>query len=352
MVVFKDSYKNTETSMLVYPSFEYFKQHKDELPIRVHSECLTGNIFHSMHCDCGFQLDKSMEIISEDLQGGAIIYAVSQEGRGIGLYNKIKAYNIQQTQNVDTYEANVMLGFKEDERNYSEVITILKFLKVGKLNLLSNNPEKEEHFKKHFEVEIKPFEINKTNLNEKYITSKINKGKMLPESPTSLKTYFKTDSFEKKLYTNESVNKDIKGNIAIVSTCWNKPHIDILKNNVLNELKNYCLKDPGSFLEVDEFSVPGSWELPVTAKLLSKFNKYDVIIVLGVLIKGETKHFEYISKNVFNGLMNVQIESEIPIINGVLTVLAEHQILERYPLGKDWATSAIQMIQIKNFDKQ
>jgi len=111
----------------------------DSILTRVHSSCMTGDIFGSMRCDCGPQLHKAMQMIEKE--GRGVIVYMSQEGRGIGLFNKIKAYKLQE-QGLDTIEANIALGFNEDERDYGIGAQILKELGVTKMRLLTNNPIK------------------------------------------------------------------------------------------------------------------------------------------------------------------------------------------------------------------
>jgi 3,4-dihydroxy 2-butanone 4-phosphate synthase/GTP cyclohydrolase II len=135
LVAYKQTTNGQEHLALVKGQWD-----KDEpILVRVHSSCLTGDIFGSCRCDCGAQLHRSMEMI-EKAGKGVIVY-MNQEGRGIGLLNKLKAYKLQE-EGMDTVEANIELGFKMDERDYGVGAQILRDLGVSKILLLSNNPKK------------------------------------------------------------------------------------------------------------------------------------------------------------------------------------------------------------------
>ena len=140
----------------------------DEPIVRVHSECLTGDALGSVKCDCGEQLAYAQELIAKE--GGMIIYH-RQEGRNIGLLNKVNAYALQD-KGFDTVEANHQLGFKADERTYEVVEFILKYLGIKKLRLLTNNPRKIESLGEIEIVERLPIQITPNPYNEEYLKVK------------------------------------------------------------------------------------------------------------------------------------------------------------------------------------
>ena len=151
---------------------------KNTIPnIRVHSSCLTGDLMGSQKCDCGYQLDTSIDYMSKSKSIGVLIY-LNQEGRGLGIHNKIISYNIQD-HGYNTYEADKILGFSGDERNYKAASKILKFFKFKKVNLITNNPEKIDSLKDN------GFIINKTirikpgisKFNKNYLITKKKIGK-------------------------------------------------------------------------------------------------------------------------------------------------------------------------------
>lgn len=130
------AYKDGCQEHLAIMSLDFFEL---EAPLfRIHSECLTGDALGSLKCDCNNQLHQALEIIAKE--GGLVVYH-RQEGRNIGLLNKINAYNLQD-EGLNTIEANLKLGFKEDERNYEAVLFILKDLGVKKVKMITNNPNK------------------------------------------------------------------------------------------------------------------------------------------------------------------------------------------------------------------
>jgi 3,4-dihydroxy 2-butanone 4-phosphate synthase/GTP cyclohydrolase II len=146
----------------------------DPVLVRVHSSCFTGDILGSLRCDCGDQLHSAMKMVEEE--GTGVILYMNQEGRGIGLLNKLKAYRLQE-QGMDTVEANLHLGFQMDQRDYGVGAQILRYLGVTKLKLITNNPKKRVGLIGYgLEiVENVPIKIDPNPHNEKYLQTKRDK---------------------------------------------------------------------------------------------------------------------------------------------------------------------------------
>lgn len=166
MILFKSQFDNHEHFILYKPVVD-----TKQIPlVRIHSECITGDLFGSLKCDCGPQLHHALSLISE--HGGVLIY-LRQEGRGIGLKNKLKAYALQE-KGLDTVEANISLGLPIDKRDYSIAYQILKQLDIKRIRLITNNPQKMDMLK-FYGIEIVERIVSKTPLNpenENYIKIK------------------------------------------------------------------------------------------------------------------------------------------------------------------------------------
>ena len=151
---------------------------EDIVLVRIHSECMTGDVFGSKRCECGDQLAMALETIgSADM--GVLVY-LRQEGRGIGLVEKLKAYNLQD-EGLDTFEANLALGHAPDERDFSDAISILKSIGVTQVRLLTNNPQKVEAFNQSGieVVERLPLQATETPENSAYLKAKRQIGHIL-----------------------------------------------------------------------------------------------------------------------------------------------------------------------------
>ncbi|UCA60994.1 MULTISPECIES: GTP cyclohydrolase II [Chryseobacterium] len=138
--------------------------------VRFHSECITGEVFHSKKCECGQQLDAAMKYMSEN--GGVIIY-LRQEGRNIGIINKLRAYALQE-EGFDTVEANLKLGLPADGRNFDIAVEMLNILEISEINLLTNNPDKIRSIENSGIILNSriPLEIDSNEVNESYLAKK------------------------------------------------------------------------------------------------------------------------------------------------------------------------------------
>ena len=170
LIAFKETLSGAEHLALVKGSWEK----EEPVLTRVHSSCFTGDILGSLRCDCGEQLHKAMRMV--EAAGKGVILYMNQEGRGIGLINKLKAYQLQEA-GMDTVEANLKLGFGMDERDYGVGAQILRALGITKLKLMSNNPRKRAGLKGYgLEiVDTVPIEVVPNPHNEKYLTTKRDK---------------------------------------------------------------------------------------------------------------------------------------------------------------------------------
>ena len=146
----------------------------DAVLVRVHSECLTGDVFGSTRCDCGPQLDAALKAIVE--KGWGVLLYLRQEGRGIGLHAKIQAYHLQD-EGADTLDANLMLGLPADGRNYAVAVDMLENLGVTSVNLMTNNPEKVAQLQ-DLGIEVQdrsPLVVGVSEHNRGYLTTKVEK---------------------------------------------------------------------------------------------------------------------------------------------------------------------------------
>jgi 3,4-dihydroxy 2-butanone 4-phosphate synthase/GTP cyclohydrolase II len=180
MYIFKSELLKQEHVAII--KGETTKLKNPETLVRVHSECFTGDIFGSLRCDCGEQLAASLKAI-EEKGSGAIIY-LRQEGRGIGLFNKVRAYQLQD-KGMDTAEANLHLGFPVDLRDYTMASQILRYFEITDMKLMTNNPQKIEGLTKlgHNKIERYPLEIDANTKNAQYLfTKKTKLGHLLKQT--------------------------------------------------------------------------------------------------------------------------------------------------------------------------
>src|ERR687891_308547 len=248
--------------------------------VRVHSECLTGDTFGSLRCDCGEQLESSLAQIETEGRG-AVVY-LAQEGRGIGLLNKLKAYKLQDT-GLDTVDANLELGLPVDLRDYGIGAQILSDLGLSSIRILTNNPKKIRGLEGYglSVTEQIPIVHAANPHNERYLQAKRDRlGHTLHHQGLALDEQMVHDEHER------------------------------------------------------DRDVAGAFELPLAAAYLASTERYDGVACLGAVIRGETDHYDYVCSEAARGIQDVQLRTGVPCAFGVLTVENMDQALARAGGGK------------------
>lgn len=300
---------------------------KENLPFRLHSGCITGDIFCSKRCDCGFQLDYFFNIMNDN-DDALLLYVPLDEGRGIGLFEKLKAYSLIEKKHLNTFEANTNLNKPEDNRNFDYIDDILNYFNIKSINIYTNNPDKITSNKISNIINI-PLKIEEFNFS--YLQTKQN---------------VKNHSLKIENYINiEKSNKSLNNkNIVILHTKWNQKYVKELVNGFCNKLNEYG-KNNYIFKQVS-----GAFDLISGAINLIKennLNNIDCFIFIGILLKGETSHYDFLMNSLGNGLQQFQLKYEKPIINGVLTCENEEQIKNRTLFnnhGVHWATALVELM--------
>jgi len=296
------------------------------VPVRVHSECFTGDILGSKRCDCGQQLHKFLRIMNAETCG-VLLYIRGHEGRGIGLSNKIRAYKLQD-EGLDTVEANLKLGLPVDQRTYDDSLAVIRLLGVKSVRLYTNNPDKMQALEP-ITKEVIALASVPCERNMFYLNTKLRKLK----HRTVLETF--------KLPPMNAEASKVR--IGVVYAMWNKYFVDELLREAEMELDRKGVQH-------SKMAVPGANELISGARALLKRRCFDSIIVLGLLIRGSTDLYEATCGAVMTGLTELNASQDTPVITGVLMCRDEDQAHERTH-GKDnpakaWADTALHMALI------
>ncbi len=306
---------------------------------RIHSECFTGDVLGSKQCDCGPQLNTSLKKIFEN-GSGVIAFPAGHEGRGIGLVSKIKAYRAQKLYSIDTYEANKILGYDEDHRDYDEILSIFNYLRIDNISIMTENREKIEAFKS-ITTNIIKLDVGSNHINSSYVKVKREKNR-IASSHVKEKKETKINEFNttKVVVTDEMKSKKI----LILDTAWHHESVNKMVIDIKNTLIDRGLKSSSIY----RVTVPGCFD--TISKLNMIHHDYDCIICVGFLLLGETDHYQYTSAGVMQGLILTSIKIEKPIINAICNCHNQDQISSKADSSSGTAQSfAISaLIQISN----
>ncbi len=264
--------------------------------VRVHSECLTGDVFHSLRCDCGEQLESALSMIEHEGQG--VLLYLSQEGRGIGLLNKLRAYRLQE-EGLDTVEANERLGLPADLRDYGIGAQILVDLGLGSIRILTNNPKKIrglEGYGLSVSAQL-PIEHAPNEHNKAYLRTKAQRmGHTLHHQGLNLD--------EELLHERAARARGaVSERFAIAVGRFYGELAARLEAGARGAFEEAGVGD------VEVLEVPGAFELPLAAHYAAGSGRFAGVACLGAVIRGETDHYDFVCEQAAAGIMRVQLET-------------------------------------------
>jgi 3,4-dihydroxy 2-butanone 4-phosphate synthase/GTP cyclohydrolase II len=314
---------------------------KFKVPVRVHSECFTGDILASLRCDCGPQLHNYMREVMGKQSPSCLIYVRGHEGRGIGLANKVKCYRLQDEEHLDTVDANLRLGFQDDHRTFGDCREALFQLGVRSVSLYTNNPGKASALGDDLVGEVVALPSVPNGVNDSYLLTKQNRMKH--------KTVIETMKWNELLSTPSAGQKgelpSVK--IAVVSAIWNDEYVSDMLSACLSELAS-------NNVQVEAIRVPGAMDLVAGAKCCVRRHKdVKAVIAIGVLIRGDTDIYENNCAALASSVSHLNtMEGMPPVVSGILMYKSEAQACARLEsdesrkLGVSWAKSAISMARL------
>ena len=286
--------------------------------VRVHSECLTGDVFHSLRCDCGEQLESALSMIEREGQG--VLLYLSQEGRGIGLLNKLRAYRLQED-GLDTVEANERLGLPADLRDYGIGAQILVDLGLSSIRILTNNPKKIrglEGYGLSVSGQI-PIEHAPNEHNQAYLRTKAERmGHTLHHQGLNL---------DEELLHSRARPRRARAAPAVTTfaIAVARFYEDLAERLVAGASARFA---EDGHTDVEVFDVPGAFELPLAASYAARSGRFAGVACLGAVIRGDTDHYEHVCAETARGVMQVQLDTGVPCAFGVLTCETMQQALD------------------------
>jgi len=329
---------------------------KEDVAIRIHSECFTGDVLRSAKCDCGLQLEKFFTVM-ENEPYAVLLYVKGHEGRGIGLAAKLHAYRLQEEENLDTVDSNTRLGYAPDLRSYRGIVSIFQTLGIKSVKVFSNNKEKIEAVRQVMPARRAPLKTVALKTNREYLITK-------EERMEHLETMVSDDEgqhtlLEEEDESDESPQEALPGpaavpiewprfgdyagfRVVLVSTAWNP--------ECARQLVQGCESVLASAkCSVSLIEVPGALDLVAGCKKVAEAqNPPSVIVALGTYVKGDTDTSQMHYQATVSGIQELNVVSAVPVVSGVVFCNSKEDAVKRCTaeMGGQWAKNALQMISV------
>jgi len=305
---------------------------QENVAVRIHSECFTGDVLRSAKCDCGLQLEKFFSVMQQE-SSAVLLYVKGHEGRGIGLAAKFDAYRLQEEQHLDTVDSNVQLGFKPDLRSYHSIARIIPALGIKSVRLFTNNREKIAAVQDVVPVTHEPCQTVPLTSNKGYLKTKEER----MDHMTTMVKEERPNPIEWPCFGDYTGFR-----VGIVSTAWKQAHSNLLLEGCEGVLR--AAKCAVSLVEV-----PGAMDLVSGCRSMVKCESAPhAVVALGTFIRGDTESAQMQYQATIDALQQLNAVSSVPIISGVVFCNSNHDVGERSnaAVGSEWAKSALQMISV------
>ena len=315
---------------------------QEDVLVRVHSECLTGDVFHSLRCDCGQQLEDALLRIEQE--GRGVLLYLAQEGRGIGLLNKLRAYRLQE-EGLDTVDANMELGLPADLRDYGIGAQILVDLGLSSIRLLTNNPKKIVGLEGYGLTVTDQVPIEHAARRAQPRLPAREEGAARPPAPSPGPRARRGDD-PRGAHPGPRAGAAESGPVRpgpgasppgrrLTWRTSTRPASAASTRSWPSgsrRARGACSRRRAPTVEVHD--VPGAFELPLAARLCADTGRYAGVACLGAVIRGETDHYDYVCSEAASGIARVSLDTGVPCAFGVLTVDNMEQALARTGGGK------------------